>query len=104
VLQRGVRYHGPGGARDGGALRFGGTLRDADERPLAGAEVWVEGHRAAVRSDAEGRYRLQVPAPGRYTLAARAGGVTRRREIDVPAPEFDLTLPAGAGSAAGPAG
>ncbi len=95
VLQRGVRYHAPSGGRRDGPLRFGGTLRGDGGAPVAGAEVWVEGHRASVTTGGDGRYGLQVPAPGRYTLAARAGGVTRRREIEVPAPEFDLVLPAG---------
>ena len=94
VLQRGVRYHAPSGGRRDGALSFGGTLRGAEDAPLGDAEVWVEGHRGAVVTGADGRYRLQVPGPGRYTLAARVDGATQRREIDVPAPEFDLTFPA----------
>jgi hypothetical protein len=55
--------------------------------------VWVEGHRDSVRTDSNGRFLLRVPTPGKYTLVARGETGIQRREVDVPATDFDLTLP-----------
>jgi hypothetical protein len=93
VLSNTVRFQSISGTVREEVLRFGGTLRDANAAPVVGAEVWVEGHRDAVRTDVDGRFLLHVPSPGRYTLVARGETGLQRRDVDVPANEFDLTLP-----------
>src|SRR6185503_13446247 len=40
--------------------------------PLAGARVFLSGTAAEATTDAQGRYRLQAPAPGTYTVALSA--------------------------------
>jgi len=71
---------------------FGGTIRDAAGTPRAGASIAIEGHGAAVRSDGAGRFRLQISQPGRYVLVVQADGRSRRHEIDITFPRFDVTL------------
>jgi hypothetical protein len=71
---------------------FGGTIRDGAGAPLAGASIAIDGHGAAVRSDTAGRFRLQIDQPGRYTLVVQADGRSRRHEIDISFPRFDVTL------------
>jgi hypothetical protein len=93
VLSSTIRFQTPTGVLREEVLRFGGTLRDRDAVPVAGAEVWVEGHRDSVRTDSDGRFLLHVPSPGKYTLVARGKTGLERREVDVPASNFDLTLP-----------
>ena len=46
------------------ATPTGGMVVDADRRaPIAGAEVTLVGHRGAVRTDADGRFRWTIPPP-----------------------------------------
>lgn len=60
-------------------------------RPLAGAEVWVEGSATTTRTDAQGRWALAGVAAGRLRIAAShpaleaAGAGEVAREIVVPA-------------------
>jgi hypothetical protein len=68
---------------------IGGTVWDAaDERPVAGAEVVVEGAdgtRFRARADGAGRFALEDLADGSYGLMAGAPGyVSERFEIQVP--------------------
>lgn len=93
VLSSTVRFHSTAGDVREQVVQFGGTLRDKDAAPVGGAEVWIEGHRDSVRTAADGRFLLRVPSPGRYTIVARGETGLQRREVDVPANDFDLTLP-----------
>lgn len=73
-------------------LAFGGVVRDSKGQAVPGAEVRVDGHRGPVTCDNLGRFRLQVPKPGKYTLLAKLDGTEKRREIVVPEPDFDVSL------------
>jgi hypothetical protein len=72
---------------------FGGTVRADDGGPVAGAMIEVEGLGMHGMSDEEGRFRVRVPAPGKYVLIARFNEQTQRREVEIPEPQYDLTLP-----------
>lgn len=72
---------------------FGGTVHDAEDQPVAGATVRLEGRGEQTMTDAEGRYRLRVPQPGQYTLVVEGNGATQRREIEIPAVQYALQLP-----------
>lgn len=50
-----------------------GLVTDADHQPLSGAEVGVSGTSFSARTDAEGKYRMQLPA-GYYTITVIAAG------------------------------
>jgi hypothetical protein len=43
--------------------------------PLSGAEIWVRGTERRTFSDAEGRFRFDAIAPGRYVIAATHAGL-----------------------------
>jgi hypothetical protein len=91
VLTSSIRFKTPDGASETW-IRFGGTLRDKDGAPLAGEAVAIEGHGASAQTDDEGRFRLRVPATGHYTLVVGTGAAARRREVDVPQADYDLTF------------
>jgi hypothetical protein len=73
-------------------VRVGGVARTPDGAPITDAEVFVEGHGRPTLTDGEGRFTLRVPGAGAYTLVARAGTALVRREVQVPAPDYSLTL------------
>jgi hypothetical protein len=73
-------------------MPFGGVLRNKDGEPVAGAEVLVEGYRGPAITNHQGQYRLRVPGPGRYVLRARVNGTEVTREIEIPEPDFDVSL------------
>ncbi|HMO60352.1 MAG TPA: Pvc16 family protein [Roseiflexaceae bacterium] len=72
---------------------FGGTVRGSDGAPVAGAVIEIEGLGLHGFSDDEGRFRVRVPTPGRYVLIARFSGQIQRREVEIPEPQYDMTLP-----------
>lgn len=74
------------------ALWFGGAVRDATGVPVPEAIVEIEGHAFQAITDIEGKFRLRIPAPGRYTLVTRHGAVTRRSAIEIPTTTYDITL------------
>lgn len=73
-------------------LRIGGVLRNETGAPVAGAELRIEGYAGRTSSDAAGRYTLRVPRPDDYTLVVRASETIYRRELAVPASNYDVTL------------
>lgn len=75
-----------------GEVRIGGVARTPAGEPVAGAEVFVDGHGRPAITDGEGRFTLRVPAAGPYTLVARAAGVAGRRALSVPAADYDITI------------
>ncbi len=75
-----------------GPLWFGGAVRDDDGLPVGNVMVEIEGHGFTAVSDGDGRFRLRVPAAGRYTLVAHHGGITRRSDVDIPATSYDIHL------------
>jgi hypothetical protein len=76
----------------GGEVRFGGVARTPAGEPVAGAEIFVEGHGRPARTGADGRFTLRVPAAGAYTLVARAGGAESRTALTVPAADYSVVL------------
>ncbi|MBC8161226.1 MAG: DUF4255 domain-containing protein [Roseiflexaceae bacterium] len=85
--------------RSGGVLEarwvwLGGSVSDSSGAPVGGAEVEVAGRGLRATADAEGRFRLRVPGPGRYTLVAQAGTWSQRREIDIPDTRYDIAFDA----------
>jgi hypothetical protein len=91
VLTSIVRFPWPGGV-DERPTWFGGVVRDKSGAPVAGAEIGLEGRGAQTTTDAEGRFRLRVLAPGSYTLIARYGKRSQRLAIDIPDPSYDIEL------------
>jgi protocatechuate 3,4-dioxygenase beta subunit len=87
----------------GGGVRVRGTVRDAQGRPIADAEVaiWAGGQRrgadwTTTRTGADGTYSLGPVAPGRYQLKARAARflalVSEEYPVDGVTPvDFQLT-------------
>lgn len=73
-------------------ISIGGMVTGDEGVPVAGVEVQLEGRRAMDITGADGRFILRVPARGRYTLVARSGTGAVRRELDIPAPNYDLNL------------
>jgi hypothetical protein len=69
--------------RAGAAVTFGapkpvveGVVWDSTRNaPLAGARVFLSGTAAEATTGADGTYRLEAPADGRYTLAVAGGGL-----------------------------
>lgn len=92
VLTTTLRFRQPEQAAPEEFIWFGGVVRDVQEAPVHGASVAIEGRLERASTDAEGRFRLRVPRPGQYTLVIQMGSVTQRREIDVPAVSYALTL------------
>lgn len=87
----GVRQLDVAGA-GGGEVRLGGVARTPAGAPVAGAEVFVEGHGRPARTGDDGSFTLRVPGPGPYTLVVRAGGAEARRALSVPAADYSLTI------------
>jgi len=73
-------------------VRLGGVARNQAGAPIADAEVFVEGQGRPTLTDTAGRFTLRVPSAGAYTLVARVGTTVARREVNVPAPDYTLTL------------
>jgi len=72
-LVAGVPGRPLGVAAGGQAAVVEGVVYDSLARaPLAGARVFLSGTAAEATTDAQGRYRLQAPAPGTYTVALSA--------------------------------
>jgi hypothetical protein len=71
---------------------FGGVVRADDGTPIADAVVKVEGRKAQVRTDAEGRFRMRGLAPGNYTLLAEHSMGTGRREVRIPELSYEITV------------
>jgi hypothetical protein len=76
----------------GQVVWFGGTVRSPGGAPAPGALVRVVGINRDALTDAEGRFRLAVPAPGRYTLHIRHAEEDTQREIDIPTPAYTFDL------------
>lgn len=57
---------------EGTILSSGAASGEADDAPLAGAEVWILGTGVGTLTDAEGRFRLTGLPPGRYRLLVGA--------------------------------
>ncbi len=91
VLTTRLRFAAPSSV-DERWVWFGGTVRDDDGRPVGGATVVVEGRGLQTMSDGEGRFRLRVPGPGRYTLLAQAGAFAQRHDVDIPDMSYDIAL------------
>ncbi|MEO6594290.1 MAG: carboxypeptidase regulatory-like domain-containing protein [Planctomycetota bacterium] len=81
-----------------------GHVRDAAQKPVSGARVWLgeqdgEGRNLEVSTDADGVFELAVPAGHGVPFVVRAEGLaTAWRAVSVapPIPEFEITLqPAG---------
>ena len=73
----------------------GAVLERGTRKPLQGLSVAVKDQAAiSAVSDAQGRFRLTLPAAGDYTLTATGGGVTATLEVRVaegaplPSPTF----------------
>jgi hypothetical protein len=66
-------------------LRFGGTVTDATDLPVANARVRLLDSGFETRTDAAGRYTLTVPEPGIFDLTVQAGASARSIRITVPA-------------------
>lgn len=73
----------------------GGTVRDRQEQPIGQVSVALEGRAERTTTDAAGHWRLRVPKPGAYVLIVQEGERMTRREIDVPIPNYALTLDEG---------
>lgn len=72
-----------------------GTVRDANDLPLAGASVQIQGNRNGAITDSNGTYSLSA-APGRHTLiVSYVGYTTQRLNItvgDAGSTQQDVTL------------
>lgn len=63
-----------------------GRVLDAEEgRPLAGVQVFVRGQPVEARTDAEGRFTLEVPAGTVELAALRSGYSAQTTQVEVPA-------------------
>ncbi|GIV97441.1 MAG: hypothetical protein KatS3mg057_2098 [Herpetosiphonaceae bacterium] len=82
-------------------LWIAGTVRDRAGAPVPGATVEIEGSAKRAIADADGRFRISGVAAGRYTLIARADGLIQRREIEIPAGIYDVSLDAESADRAG---
>jgi hypothetical protein len=93
-----------------GALAFGSSVLSAQsnsaatvtgivfdslftQRALGGAQVWLEGTDRTAITDAEGRFRFQTIAPGRYTVTVLHAALD---SIGVAAPSREIDVTAGA--------
>lgn len=88
----GLRQIGAAGGPGDGEVRLGGVAQTPAGVPVAGAEVFVEGHGRPALTGDDGRFTLRVPGAGAYTLVARSGGSEVRRSLAVPAPDYTLTI------------
>jgi len=98
------------------AVAVSGIVRDPSGAPVAGAQVLIatpdRATIAAARTDAQGRFQIEAPAPGRYLLIVSAQGFQEARQsvavvesgmrpIDVALPivalEEDVTVTASPG-------
>jgi hypothetical protein len=70
-------------------VRIGGQVTDAGNASVPGATVTLVEPGLTAATDAAGRYRLGMVAPGAYTLRVRSGASVR---------EVSITVPAAAGS------
>ena len=69
-----------------------GAGRPRKRSPGNGRWCVFDGHRGPVISDNNGRYRLRVPKPGKYTVLTRVNGTEKRREVVIPEPDFDVSF------------
>jgi hypothetical protein len=88
-----LRFPSPSGVEERWVW-FGGVVQDKDGKPVVGAAVGLEGRDVRANTDAEGRFRLRVPAPGHYTLVARSGSSVQRRKIEIPETRYDIAFSA----------
>ncbi len=51
-----------------------GIVSDTEHRPLAGAQVWLEGHPVGAATDASGRYFIEVPMHGEFRVVYQYTG------------------------------
>ena len=73
-----------GGAPRSGTARITGMVRDAEGRPLAGAQLRVWGSAASANSDSAGAFTLSGLPAGTQTLEARhVGFVATRTTVDL---------------------
>ncbi|MGC8874297.1 MAG: Pvc16 family protein [Chloroflexia bacterium] len=100
LFQQGLR---PGQGPFEEIWQIAGTVRDAEGRPVPGAEVRIEECGLATRTDAQGRYRFPKLDAGTYTLVVvlpgkrgRASRVSVGREGEA-LPPYDLRAPGGDG-------
>jgi Pvc16 N-terminal domain/Carboxypeptidase regulatory-like domain len=73
--------------------RLGGTVRDADEEPIAGAWVALPETGLWTATDAEGRFLLNRIQPGRHEVVVRtATGEESALTVDVPGDRVDVVI------------
>src|SRR5215210_417874 len=73
--------------------RFGGKLRDGDDRPLADAWVAIPGAGRWTSSDRDGRFVFDRVIPGEHHIVARTlDGGTVEADVQIPGPAVDLVI------------
>lgn len=97
VLTRTTRYQSglaPDGPGFTSYINIGGTIRDGDGQPVAGAMISIEGRAGGESiSSTTGSYRLFHIAPGPVTLLVTPpDGELRRVTVTVPSDGYDITL------------
>ncbi|MGH7625647.1 MAG: carboxypeptidase regulatory-like domain-containing protein [Gemmatimonadaceae bacterium] len=84
VVGTGVSAGPLGGAPRSGTARVAGVVRDAEGRPIAGAQLHVWGSAASANSDTAGAFTLTGLPAGTQTLEARhVGFVATRMTVDL---------------------
>jgi len=74
-------------------IGIGGRVTDANDTPLPGASVTLRELNHNTTTDLEGRYKLSLQKPGRYTLFVRMGQKAKEILISAQAgSEFDVQL------------
>jgi len=74
-------------------LQIGGTVRDSQGQPVAGATVIIQERGFTATTDDEGRYAFPNVPRGEYTLVASSpGGKPTENDVSVLSPSYDLMV------------